>query len=122
MDLKVQSIKDSESYVELPILYYKGYVAKDVDTGQRFEVVSGENSVVRVKLPANYSGTISVYFGSLWYWRVAEFISLLTFCGIVIVVSRCRPAKAVAGQGVDSDTDYKEKRRKRREKVAVVEE
>lgn len=121
MELTVACIKDSESYVELPILYYKGYVAEDVDTGQRLEVEAGDNSVVRVKLPPNYSGTVSVYFGSLWYWRVAECISLLTFCGIVIVVARCRSAKAVVDQGIDSDTDYKEKRRKRREKVAVVE-
>ena len=102
MELTVQSVKDQESYVELPILYYKGYVAKDVDTGQRLEVESGENSVVRVLLPANYSGTIQVYFGSLWYWRVAEVISLLTLSVILWQI----------GHKV---------RRKRREKVAVVE-
>lgn len=103
MELKVLSIKDSESYVELPILYYKGYVAEDMDTGQRFEVVSGDNSVVRVILPANYSGRIQVYFGSLWYWRVAEVISLLTLLGIMILLLRRRPAKAITGHGGNSD-------------------
>ncbi len=115
--ITVQNIKDSESYVELPILYYKGYVAEDVDTGRHFEVSGGANSVVRVKLPANYSGCIQVYFGSLWYWRVAEVISIMTLVAILTMV--------ICGNRKESKncrkTDYKRKRRMHHEEMEVVE-
>lgn len=41
--------QEGEGYIEVPLLYYPGYVAKD-EKGNKLEVVCGENNVVRVKL------------------------------------------------------------------------
>lgn len=75
--------KEKEGYIELPLLYYKGYAAKDKDTGQYLEVTEGENSVVKVLLPADYSGSFLVWFKSPWYWRLSEGISFLTAFAVI---------------------------------------
>lgn len=67
-----------ESYVELPILYYRGYAAVDQTTGAFLPVEAGKNSVVRVLLPQGYHGSLHVYFKSPWYWRGGEILSVLT--------------------------------------------
>lgn len=73
-----------EYWLELPMLLYKGYKAKDAETGQSFEVTAGDNHVVRVLLPAGYSGTVHTWYAGIWYWRAAEVISLLFFAYIII--------------------------------------
>ena len=67
-----------EAYVEVPLINYKGYHARDVDTGEELEVRTGENGRVRVILPAGYEGEILVKYLPPWYWRVAEAVSLVT--------------------------------------------
>jgi len=67
-----------EQYLELPMINYKGYRAQDMDSGDVFEVTAGNNQDVRVLLPSGYQGRLHVWFQSMWYWRVAEIISLVT--------------------------------------------
>lgn len=69
-----------ESYMELPILYYRGYHAR----GERkeLEVSSGENNRLKILLPAGHNGRIKVAFEEPVYWRCAEFISLLFWIGL----------------------------------------
>lgn len=69
-----------EGGLELPLLYYKGYQAWDMETGRRFEVSAGENFSVRIKLPAGYDGTVRTQFVSPSYWRIAEGVSVAAFC------------------------------------------
>lgn len=67
----------SEGYVLLPLLNYKGYSVSSADgriTNHNLQM--GENAVVRVNIPENYAGTISVRYQGFWYWRVAELLSL----------------------------------------------
>lgn len=66
-----------DGYVELPLLYYKGYDAKVTETGRHLPVTEGSNSAVRVEIPEGLSGTIQVWFHEPWYWRAAELISAL---------------------------------------------
>lgn len=66
-------------YIELPLLYYKGYRAKE-SGGEILPVVCGENNVVRVLVPSGFQGIIEVDFKGFWYWRAAEVISFGTFC------------------------------------------
>lgn len=65
----------SEGYVELPLLCYTGYQAYATETGERLEVVKGDNNVVRVKLPAYFSGEIEVGFVPPPHWRGSEAVS-----------------------------------------------
>jgi len=60
------------------MINYKGYRAQDMDSGEVFEVTAGNNQDVRVLLPSGYQGRLHVWFQSMWYWRVAEVISLVT--------------------------------------------
>ena len=71
-----------DAFVELPLLYYKGYRAQDEETGARFDIVSGTNGDVRVMLPAGYSGVIRTWYAGMWYWRAAEIVSVLTALGM----------------------------------------
>lgn len=41
--------KEGRGYIEVPLLYYPGYVARD-ENGKKMKVVCGENNVVRVEL------------------------------------------------------------------------
>ena len=73
----------AEAYVDLPLLLYKGYQAVD-EQGQRLSVTDGENHLVRVQLPAGFAGELVVRFVSPFYWRIGEWITLLTAAGIVV--------------------------------------
>lgn len=79
---------NGEYYFELPMLLYKGYRAQDTETGERFEVTAGDNHVVRVALPAGYSGTVRTWYAGMWYWRVSEVISLLFLLFIAVSCAR----------------------------------
>lgn len=74
-----------EYWLELPMLLYKGYRAQDMDTGEVFEVQAGTNQEVRVILPAGYSGTLHVWYAGMWYWRVAEMVSLAAAIAVALL-------------------------------------
>ncbi len=75
--LVCENIGSEESYIDFPLLYYKGYQAK-TDTGEKLQVCYGDNYLVRVILPSGYSGGVKVCFVSPFYWRISELVTLLT--------------------------------------------
>lgn len=81
-----------ESYVDLPILLYKGYHAYGAD-GRELAVLDGSNHLVRVAVPGGYEGEISVRFESPWYWRIAELITVITVVTVAADVIRLRRIK-----------------------------
>lgn len=72
-----------ESYVELPLLFYKGYRAFDTDTGMKYTVCAGDNYVVRVLIPQGYAGNLTVEFKSPIYWRLSEAVSAVIFVSLI---------------------------------------
>ncbi len=92
-----QSAEDG--YVELPLLYYKGYRAVDEDTGEKLFVYDGENHMVSVEVPSAYTGIISVEFVSPWYWRVAEIINVLAVIGTVVLYKRDKKKLCLENRG-----------------------
>lgn len=74
--------------VELPMVYYRGYVAKDQNTGGNVLVDAGENGRVRLTLAGNYEGTVRVKFQEPLLWRFSEFVTLLSVIGIIIYLVR----------------------------------
>lgn len=74
-----------ETYVDVPILYYKGYAAKETGTGRRLAVLPADNMRVRVIIPAGYQGSFAVRFESPWYWRVSELISVMAVIGLICI-------------------------------------
>lgn len=87
LQTEVSCHNDSEDdgLLILPLLYYKGYQAYDMDTGDKMEVLDEENHSVCVRVPAGYSGTIRAYFASPWYWHLAEGITVLSTAGLIIL-------------------------------------
>lgn len=75
--VKVENYNRQESWVELPLVNYRGYVAES-EAGS-IPVVYGNNAVVRVLVPAEYFGDISVRYVSPVYWRIAEGISMIYY-------------------------------------------
>lgn len=86
VDLDCINTGSEETYVDVPILYYKGYAAKEAGTGRRLTVLPADNMRVRVILPAGYQGSFEVRFESPWYWRVSELISAMTVIGLICVL------------------------------------
>lgn len=76
--------------VDLPLLLYKGYQAKDMQTGEKLTVCAGENQLVRVILPEGYAGTVKVGFVSPLSWRIAEVISFTAFAYVLWGIWRNR--------------------------------
>lgn len=79
-----------DSYVDVPLLFYKGYCAVNTETGEKMEVCAGENNVVRVLIPAGFEGWINIYFAPPLYWRISELISGVTIVLILALWWRYR--------------------------------
>lgn len=94
----------ADGYAEIPVLYYKGYQAKDEATGELLPVVGGDNNVVRIEIPAGYKGTLYITFHSPWYWRAAEAISAVTILFVLysIVKGSASRKKQEDNKGKDS--------------------
>lgn len=85
-----------EGYVEVPMLYYRGYQAFAAESP--LTVCPGNNNTVRVMLPAGFDGLVEVGFHSPWHWRLAELVSLVTLCACAAAgVYRKRAGKERSG-------------------------
>ena len=85
--MHVKNTSEQQAGLELPRLYYAGYQALEVtDEGQPFhiEVTDGTNHVIKLMIPEQTEGNITLSFREPWYWRLAEIITLLS-AGIVIL-------------------------------------
>lgn len=85
--LEAQADVSSEvqSYVEFPLLYYKGYRAEALGTGKELSVVKGDNGDVRLLLPEGFHEKVRVWYAGMSYWHIAEFVSAAA--GILMAVS-----------------------------------
>lgn len=72
----------SEGFIDFPLTCYKYYVCRDTKTGASLEYAPGYNNRIRVNIPANYSGSISIMFREPLHWRLSELLSLLTLLGL----------------------------------------
>ena len=94
-ELECMNTASHTSYIELPILLYKGYRAIDKTTNTSLVIDDSENHKLRLWLPADYEGNISIDFVEPLHWRFGELISLLTIAGLpaAAVVRRYRRKK-----------------------------
>ena len=75
---------DSQTYVEIPILYYKGYAAFD-DKGEVLSTEKGTAGSIRVSVPASKDKTnVTVSFRIPIMWRFALVISAASLCILVV--------------------------------------
>ncbi len=72
-------------YIEVPLLYYPGYVAKD-ENGKKLEITCGDNNVVRIELNERKAGTITVDYEEKPIYRLADIVSLVSILGLLIYI------------------------------------
>lgn len=87
VNLQCHNSGTEESYIEVPILLYKGYVATGSSDNRRMELCAGDNNVVRVLIPPGFEGGVEIKFLPPIYWRIAELISGMTI--ILLIALRC---------------------------------
>ncbi len=89
----------AEASIDFPLNYYRYYTCRNISTGERLPIEAGRNNMVRVTLPAGYSGQFKVSFVEPAYWRISEIISLLTVLAIFWVwISPKIPARNNSSQ------------------------
>ena len=71
-----------EATISLPIFNYGNYYAAD-ENDQPITITSGENERIVLTIPANYTGTVRVWYQAPGFWRVFEVISALSLLGTV---------------------------------------
>lgn len=77
--------KDNVGLVEVPLLYYRGYKAVDVDTGKELMLYNvGSSARVGVILESGYEGNIKVYYAGKTTWHIAEAVSCIVFILIIL--------------------------------------
>ncbi|MCM1100819.1 MAG: hypothetical protein NC079_02270 [Clostridium sp.] len=103
LDVSAYVTAQGEGYVEFPLLYYKGYQARVVETGESLGTAPGDNYDVRVLLPDGFEGKIRVRYAGMWYWHVAEAVSVIAGLGFLIGCPAVRYARRRSGQGTDPD-------------------
>ena len=81
--LELSGAKNS-AYVEVPLLYYPGYSAKDID-GNRLDIVKGTNNVLRVQLHDG-SDNIKIKYSGLIIFKISCIISFLTVAFAVFYI------------------------------------
>ncbi len=75
VSLRLQNVQP-QGWVEIPLLYYDGYGARD-QQGQRLETEPGDNHVVRILLREGTT-RVELRYEGFWYFRAAELVTVLT--------------------------------------------
>lgn len=85
--------------IEMPLLYYRGYEAVDIDTGRKMPVFnSSSNARVGVVIEGGYEGNIKVYYTGKTTWHIAELISCATFIIILVYGFNFRKRQKLLGK------------------------
>lgn len=80
----VTNMGETEGTVSFAILYYKGYHAYDVYSGEELNCYAGENFEVTVDIPAGFGGLVEIRFESPWYWRAGEMVTLVSLLSVMV--------------------------------------
>ncbi len=86
--LNYNSLVDN-GYIEVPLLYYPGYVATD-ENGNKLNITKGTNNVIRIELNEPKSGTITVDYKEKPIYIFADVISLFSIFAYLIYIIKSR--------------------------------
>ncbi|MBO4863138.1 MAG: hypothetical protein J5517_02115 [Eubacterium sp.] len=94
----------TDSFIELPLYYYPGDIAKDSDNN-RLNLDRGSNNRIRVMLPEDFDGEITVKYSEPMIWHVMEMISLFTFFALIIYEIRSKKTNIKQENTPDGDDE-----------------
>ncbi|MBR0366044.1 MAG: hypothetical protein IJH94_04510 [Clostridia bacterium] len=83
IDLSLEGASSDSSWVEVPLLYYPGYLAKN-DRGERLNTYFGTNNVLRIQLTDGTTAVKLRYKGFLAF-KLANLITMLTIAAWVVI-------------------------------------
>ncbi len=86
LEADVENLRQEETSLLIPFVYYSNYHAWDMETGEEFPVEKGSYAAVQVRVPAGYSGHLKVEYQSPWYWTLAWVISLGAALGVPVLL------------------------------------
>lgn len=87
---------EENCFVILPLLNYKGYTVTSEDGSITDENLSmGDGASVCIDIPEGFAGKITVRFREVWYWRLAEAVSVLVMAIIIVMYYRDKRAEVV---------------------------
>lgn len=78
----------ANSVFEVPLLYYKGYSAKDTETGDKYKVSVSDKGLVEVEAGAVQSGSVIVRYTGTVVQHISDIISVLTVAILLIYISK----------------------------------
>ena len=84
VNISFTNASGQEAYIEPPILAYKGYHA--YSAGKELKVTTGDNFRIRVEVPTESEGVISIKFKEPILWRLAEVITALSWIAVIVYV------------------------------------
>ncbi len=95
----IEPVEDKTDY-RLPLLYYPWYEAKDVSTGEKINIVKGENNVAFLELSEDYSGAVKVSFEEPIVWKVGNVMSIITLISLMVClyIGRRKKVQSCAGK------------------------
>ncbi len=75
----------STGMVEFPLLYYRGYKAVDVNTGEELLICNSTSSArLAVIVPEDYDSDVKVYYAGKTTWHIAEVVSAMMMVFIIL--------------------------------------
>lgn len=85
----------ADSFIDFPLLFYKYYQCVAIDTKEKLPVSAGTNNMLRVDFPENFHGQIQISFHEPLFWRLSEFVSILSalfavFCAFRIIFRKVK--------------------------------
>ena len=93
--MQCSNLGTTDSYIEVPLLFYKGYAAEEKNTGEKMELCAGTNQVVRVLIPSGFKGELDIKFVPPFYWRIGELVSFTTTILLITLWFRQRRSRNV---------------------------
>ena len=77
-----ETLTGEERWVDVPFTYYPNYQAYASD-GDRLETEVGGQGVLRVYLPEENTGTVTVTYQEPWYYQAGRLAALICLLGII---------------------------------------
>ena len=101
MECAVKNSSAAEGYIDLPLIGYYGYAARD-GQGSRLAVSTAEDSRLRISIPSGFDGTVLVDFKGSLLWKAASLISLLSILALLCMpFYRERISKYIKKTGIE---------------------
>ena len=83
------NVTNETQIIEVPLVYYEGYLATDEDCG-KLELSPSDNFSVLLSVPSTHSGTIDIRFKSPLSWTIAMWVSGIWIVCLVVYLLRKR--------------------------------